>query len=535
MVSLRDYQQRAIDQLYQWFRENPVGNPCIEMPTGSGKSHVIAGLCEYILRSWPDQKILMLTHVKELIEQNYLKLLKHWPSAPVGIYSAGLGEKNLGKSITIAGIQSVYKKASEIGHIDLVIVDEAHLINHRSTGMYRDLLANLEEINPRLRIVGLTATPYRLGHGLITDEPAIFSSIISPTSITELISLGYLAPLKSKRTKSLLDTSGVAKRGGEYVESELAKVVDIPEKNDVIVQEIIARSENRKSWLVFCTGVEHAENIAESLKSAGIKSECVTGKTPATERSMIIDSYRAGEIQALTSANVLTTGFDAPNTDLLVFLRPTLSPGLYVQMAGRGMRIKNHAKDCLVLDFAGNIWEHGPITAITVPEKTGTGMKKKSVKQCPECDEILLSTQNTCSICGYEFPKSFKRSPPSLSLRNDNIMYAEPEEVAVTYWIWEFVVSKNGNSMISLEYFTNPKVKGNIKDFLLLDYLGYPGRKAWEILDNLAANVGVHIPAGTSMQDICQIMEKTSPKGLHLTVIRQNKYHIILEHRWEMC
>ena len=182
-VKLRDYQQRVLDALYVWFEKGNEGNPCAVMPTGSGKSHVIAAMCKDVVKKWPDQKILMLTHVKELIEQNAEKMLLHWPDAPLGIYSAGVGRKELGNAITFASIQSVRNKAEQIGHVNLVIVDEAHTINHKAEGGYRTLLGELKRINPLLRVVGFTATPYRLGHGLITDKPAIFDALIDVVTI----------------------------------------------------------------------------------------------------------------------------------------------------------------------------------------------------------------------------------------------------------------------------------------------------------------------------------------------------------------
>ena len=161
---LRDYQQRTIDQLYAWFEEGGKGNPCLVLPTGSGKSHIVAALCKDALQQWPETRVLMLTHVKELIEQNAEKMRQHWPGAPRGIYSASIGRKDLGEPITFAGIQSVRTKAHQLGHIDLVIIDECHLVNHKDEGGYRTLLEQLKAINPALRVVGLTATPYRLGH-----------------------------------------------------------------------------------------------------------------------------------------------------------------------------------------------------------------------------------------------------------------------------------------------------------------------------------------------------------------------------------
>ena len=193
-ATLRDYQKRTIGLTYDYLRTHD-GNPCIVLPTGAGKSHVVAQLCKDALQKWPETRMLMLTHVKELLDQNSAKLRQHWPGAPLGIYSAGLRKRELGEPITFAGIGSVRKRAKQIGHIDVIIVDECHLISHKDEGGYRTLIADLLEINPHLRVIGLTATPWRLGHGLITEQPAIFSDLIEPTSIEELIEKGHLAPL----------------------------------------------------------------------------------------------------------------------------------------------------------------------------------------------------------------------------------------------------------------------------------------------------------------------------------------------------
>ena len=370
---LRDYQTRTIDQLYQWFEAGNEGNPCLVLPTGSGKSHIIAALCKDALQSWPETRILMLTHVRELIEQNAEKMRQHWPNAPMGIYSAGLRRKELGEPITFAGIQSVRSKAKQIGHVDLVIIDEAHLVSHKDEGGYRTLLTDLRVINANLRVIGLTASPYRLGHGYITDKPAIFDALIEPVSIEELIFKGFLCNLRSKLTTTKLEVDGVKKRGGEYIESELQAAVDTDDKNSRVVAEIIKLGAERRSWLVFCAGVAHAHHVKDAMVAQGIVAECVTGETPSAERDRMLTDFKAGRIRALTNANVLTTGFDAPGIDLVAMLRPTMSPGLYVQMAGRGLRIAPGKNDCLVLDFAGVVEQHGPITAVRAPPKRVTG------------------------------------------------------------------------------------------------------------------------------------------------------------------
>ena len=162
-MQLRDYQRKSIDMLYAWFERHETGNPCVVMPTGSGKSIVIAELCRDSLQSWPETRVLMLTHQKELIEQNAEKLRALWPDAPLGIYSASVGRRDFDQ-ITFAGIQSVRSKAKEIGHVDLVMIDECHLVSHANVGSYRRLLDDLLAINPALRVIGLL--PRRIASGM---------------------------------------------------------------------------------------------------------------------------------------------------------------------------------------------------------------------------------------------------------------------------------------------------------------------------------------------------------------------------------
>ena len=485
---LRHYQQRAIDQLYDWLAEND-GNPCLELPTGSGKSHIVAALCKDALQNWPETTILMLTHVKELIEQNAQKMREHWPNAPMGIYSAGMGKRQLGEPITFAGIQSVRNKSEQLGHIDLIIIDECHLVSHRDEGSYRSLIAELTAINPALRIIGLSATPYRLGHGYITDKPAIFDEIISPVSIEELIHKKYLSTLRSKVTSARLDVSGVHKRGGEYIESELQAAVDNLDTNEAVASEIVARADGRKSWLIFCAGVDHAQHMAETLRGMGVVTECVTGDTPKKERERILQDFKDKKITALTNANVLTTGFDAPDIDLIALLRPTMSASLYVQMVGRGMRVKQHTDHCLVLDFAGCVATHGPITYVRPPTKKGESQGDAPVKACPECGELVHLSAMMCPACGFIFEKNEKE----LKLRDDDIMGSDKKSMEVTSWTWRVHTSRaSGKDMLAVKYY------GGLSDEPVIEYLpvmhdGYAGNRAVMLLYKIAQESGANI------------------------------------------
>ena len=524
---LRDYQQRSIDQLYTWFEAKDAGHPCLVLPTGSGKSHIVAALCKDAVQNWPETRILMLTHVKELIEQNAERMLQHWPGAPLGIFSASIGKRQLDQ-ITFAGIQSVRSRASEIGHVDLIIIDECHLVSHKQQGSYRMLIDELIEINPALRVIGLTATPFRLGHGLITDEPALFSELIEPVRIEELIHKGFLAPLRSKHTEVQFDLRGVHKRGGEFIEGELQEVMNDADQNRRVVEEIRRRGEGRKRWLLFCTGVDHAVEIALELKAQGVSACCVTGATPKAQREKILSDFKAGEIQALTNANVLTTGFDHPEIDLIAFLRPTLSPGLYVQMAGRGMRVKTQAEDCLVLDFAGNVERHGPITAVESPKRAGEGGKPgPGGKTCPQCQEIIHPSVKVCPCCGFQFP--VKRL--ELSLSNRDIMGLEPQEMQVSTWRWRRHISRSsGKAMLAVSYY------GAISDPIVTEYFavtheGYAGDKARRELLRLLLKARAEVSGALARFDLHEALpyleQAQAPEKI--TFRRDGKFYRVTE------
>ena len=525
MTQLRDYQQRAIDQLYAWLGDHD-GNPCLVLPTGAGKSHIVAALCKDALQNWPETRILMLTHVKELIEQNAEKMREHWPGAPMGIYSASLRRKHLGEPITFAGIQSIRNKAANIGHIDLVVIDECHLVSHKDEGGYRTLIDALTRTNPALRVIGLTATPYRLGHGLITDAPALFHGLIEPVTIEELVFKGHLSRLSSKRTTMRLDTTGVHKRGGEFIEAELQAAVDTDLNNEGVVREAIALAGDRKAWLFFCAGVKHAEHVAETLKGHGIATGCITGATPRREREETIAAFKAGELRALTNANVLTTGFDYPGIDLIVMLRPTMSASLYVQMAGRGMRVAPGKEDCRVLDFAGVVQTHGPITAVQPPKRRGEGNGEVPMKVCEACDELVHISVMICPNCGTPFPAPQEKT---FTLRNDDIMGLDGDELHVTSWHWREHTSRtSGKEMLAVTYY------GSLSDTPVTEYLtvcheGYAGDKAMRLLNTLASKAGATL--ADTLQDTAEALNDATPPSL-VEYRKDGKFFRVLKREW---
>ncbi|HON68739.1 MAG TPA: DEAD/DEAH box helicase family protein [Phycisphaerae bacterium] len=412
MTQLRPYQQAAVDAVYEHLRTRD-DNPAVVLPTAGGKSWVIAQLVKDAVLRW-NGRVLVLAHVKELLEQNAEKICRLCPEVPIGIYSAGLNRRETDKPVIVAGIQSVYRRACELDAFDLVIVDEAHLIPPDGEGMYRTFLAEAKVVNPHLRVVGLTATPFRLASGPICTPDGILNHICYEVGVRELIRDGYLCPLVTKAGINKADFERLHVRGGEFVADEVEALMDADNLVIAACSEIVAHTHNRQSVLVFTSGVKHGKHVARVLaEMSGQEVGFLDGQTPAAERAELIARFRREAITGLlpqaplkylVNVNVLTTGFDAPNIDCVAILRPTMSPGLWYQMVGRGFRLHPGKQNCLVLDFGGNALRHGPVDQLKMPEAPGRGSGEAPAKECPECHAVIVAGYATCPECGYVFP-----------------------------------------------------------------------------------------------------------------------------------
>jgi len=405
-LELRPYQQAAIDGLYDYWSSKRGNDPIIVAPTGAGKSLILAKLVEDAL-SYPGTRVLMLTHVSELIQQNAEELVGILPDVDLGFYSASLGQKRLDRQVTFAGIQSIWERAPDmVPPPDLVVIDEAHLVPKTTTTRYGKFLDDLRQCNPDVKIVGLTATPYRLDSGYLhKGNGAIFDGIAYDIPVGQLIDEGYLAPLVSKGAKSKIDLTNVGKRGGEFIESQLTSAASEPDLVKATVEEIVRFGEDRKSWLVFGSGIEHAEMIRAEMEASGVDAEVVTGSDNKTDRARKIADFKSMRLRCLINIGVLTAGFNHPATDLVAMVRATASAGLYVQMAGRGTRKADGKDNCLLLDFGGNVERHGFIDAVRVKDKTqGKGDGEAPAKECPECQAMVYAGLRVCPGCGHEFP-----------------------------------------------------------------------------------------------------------------------------------
>lgn len=417
-----------MDSVFDYFAQGGKGNPIIALPTGTGKSHVITGIQQRAIQMWPGQRFINLTHVKELVDQNAKKMLSSWPSAPIGINSAGLKRRDVDQSIIFAGISSINKNPKALGHRDLAIVDECHLVSPNSETMYGRVFDALREINPYLKVVGLTATKFRLGQGLLTNGDGMFTDVCYDMTdidgFARLLAEGFLSPIYPQRTATQLDVSGVNMSKGDFSQKALQDAVDKPDVTRKALLELCAAGWDRKSWLIFASGVDHAERIAAMLNDMGVPCAAIHSKLKSAERDLRMAAFKRGELRCLVNNNVLTTGFDHPPIDLIGMFRPTTSPGLWVQMLGRGTRPWSGGyievngvmvpwspkMACLVLDFAGNSMRLGPINDPIIPKRKSGESGDAPVRICDACGTYNHASATECMCCGEPFPREEKLS-----------------------------------------------------------------------------------------------------------------------------
>lgn len=398
MLTPRWYQKEAVEAVFKYFTSSPGHNPLIVCPTGAGKSLILSKITERLVDE--GRRILIISHVEQIILQNYKTLVSILPKQLIGIYAASLNKRQR-KQVTVASINSMYSKSYLFKNYTHIIIDEAHTIPHSGEGRYRTLLTALSSST----VIGLTATPFRSNSGcLVNEEGSFFDSIVYNVAIERLISEGYLSPLLTKSPINELDTTNIKLVAGDYSKKELSDRFDQKVISRDIIKELTTYREKYKSWLIFAIDISHALHLKTLLKEQLIICEVVHSKQSKVLNRQIISDFKQGKYQALISIATLTTGFDHPDIDLIALIRPTKSIVLHIQMIGRGLR-KAKKEHCLILDFAGNIMRLGPINDVTIKRKgnkTG-GLNMAPIKMCPECRSHVPVVAKKCYVCGHFF------------------------------------------------------------------------------------------------------------------------------------
>lgn len=408
----RYYQIEALDSV------QPVkGRRLIVIPTGGGKSYVAGKLASD--NTLFVGRVLVLVHVKELVEQNAAAVMKADMLADMGIVCAGIDPNELDDElveclgrmdadITVASIQSIYKKLHHWDDVGLIIIDEAHRITPVGGKLYTAVMNRF----PDIPVVGLTATPFRMGTGYLhKGEHALFDEIAYEITHPELVEQGYLVPFSAKGSELAYDDTNLKKVAGEFSQASLNELTDDGAKTRRIVKQFIQRASERNHWLVFAMNVRHAQMIREFLHEEGVEAGIIYDGMAADglSRDDEIDLFKMGIHRALINVNVLTTGFDFPALDCVILCRPIASPVLFIQCIGRGTRLSPDTgkKDCLVLDYGGNVARHGDISRPDISPAT----KSAKRKECEACGERNTMGARRCAACGSPFAEMFKDCP----------------------------------------------------------------------------------------------------------------------------
>jgi DNA repair protein RadD len=497
MYKLRPYQQESVDATIKHFKQK--NDPAvIVLPTGAGKSLVVAELARIA-----KGKVLVLAHVKELVEQNHQKYESFGIKA--GIYSASLNRKEMDDKVIFGSIQSVARASSEFfAEFSLLVIDECHRVSLDNDAQYQSVINKLKEVNSALCILGLTATPYRLGLGWIynnhykgfyrTEEERFFIDCIFELPLSYMINNDYLTPPVlidspvacydfSSLTKS---KPGETQENQRFAGAEIEKILkDQKRVTPGIVKNIIDQAKDRKGVMIFTSSVSHAREVLKLLPKD--ISFLITGETNHRTRSEIISNFKNQKSKYLVNVSVLTTGFDAPHVDLIAVLRPTESVSLYQQIIGRGLRLFEGKEDCLILDYTGMAYDifspevgdakpatDTEIVEVVCPEcehqnqfwgkldefgdifehygRKCQGRKVDNCnfrfrfKTCHNCGDENDIAARVCTNCKEELVDPDKKLKEAMSLKNAHVLKADT-------MLMEHALDKNNRERLEIKYY----------------------------------------------------------------------------------
>lgn len=496
---LRDYQKTAVENAVRFFKQSK--EPAtIVLPTGSGKSLVIAELAR-IARG----RVLVLAHVKELVEQNFEKYTSYGLTA--GIFSASLGKKDRHEKAIFGSVQSIARASDDFfKDFSLLVIDECHRVADDSDTQYQEVIRRLRASNPDLRILGLTATPYRLGLGWIyeiapngeikSERPRFFKRCVYELPLSYMIKNHYLTiPVKVNIPVTSYDFSELAEKDRMYSLSEIEEILKSQKQlTPLIIKNIVDITEryDRQGVMIFSASVRHAEEILSYLPEG--QARLVVGDTNLPERDRIVADFKAKKFKYLVNVSVLTTGFDAPHVDVIAILRPTESNSLYQQIVGRGLRLSPEKRDCYILDYTGvghdiyapEISDKRPAkdtVAVTVPcpqcgfensfwgyldadgdvaehfgrKCRGSRQDPKTLltipcgyrfrlKLCHSCGSENDLTAKECAVCKTELVDAHAKLKQAKLSKNSHVL--TPDRIT-----FEERKDKNGNPFLEIRYF----------------------------------------------------------------------------------
>jgi DNA repair protein RadD len=483
-IILRPYQEECLQVIKTKLREKP--NVLLEMATGGGKTIIFSSLVKDLLEDDPNYRIAISAHRQELVTQAKDKLHRVWPESYgiIGVACASIEKVETNFPVVIGSVQTLARRTFPRS-IDLLIIDEVHRVpafKEKKISQYQSLIEKIRSQNPKASILGVTATPYRLDKGYIYGhEDDFFDCVDYRIGLDDLIADNWLVPIRAKET-GYIEEINFVERGinGDYKQDALSKLLTKEVHIQSAVSAYLKYGEGRKNALAFAVTIEHAELMTDAFNVAGVKSAVIHSELHDLERSRVLRDFEDGKIEVLVNVGILTEGWDSPRVDLILLTRPTLSPGLFVQMIGRGTRLFQGKKNLLVLDLVGNFMRHDVPWNPRVVDKSNK-KDKGDLKTCPCCQLMMEKNARYCPECEYEFPIIFSR-PKELQDSEERPLYELSFEeltrinVLVDSWFLSGYFTKKNRYMLKLDIrVTSLPGEVQIKNAWISHYLDIEG------------------------------------------------------------
>jgi len=468
MLELRPYQKRVCQSVWSALEQGE--DALLQGPTAMGKSCIVAAISNRLITKIPGGRVLVLVDREILVTQLKDSISSFYPTITVGVVCAGVAKvKQLDCQVTVASRQTLRNHLEDFRAVNLIILDEAHLVNPIREGkeldQYGAIIATLKGCNQKVRLFGCSATPYRLNNGFIygnkhhPDDIPYFDSLTEKVTFAELTEQGFLCPLRGEISSEKIDLSSVDLVAGDYNLGQLSQVMGL---HVGTIQDAISQyAEGRKKIMVFCVDINHADLVAEATGGVSYHSKLSKG-----DRSRILSDFKIGAIKVICSVATLTTGFDDPGVDCIIMARPTKSPALFIQMTGRGLRIQDGKEDCLLVDLTNNTSEHTPTNNldnvyVKIP-KGGKGEGEAPYKICPgikrddtQCLSELHPKCCICPECGDRFEIEIAEALPKLDNISFNQPFIKPDPKTYTVLSMETDIhesAKNGKKLLKIEF-----------------------------------------------------------------------------------
>lgn len=457
-MKLRDYQEEAVEKMWaELFKESSA--LCV-LPCGGGKTEVMIALIKKCIEKFPSIKIVTLVNKVMLLEQTYRRFGNALGFENIGMFCGSESKYQINNQNTVATIQSIYKVPIE--KVNLIVLDEVHNVDQES-GRYFDFIESHKKLNPKLKIIAFTATPFR-SSGFIYGKDKLFKSITFQKKLLEMIERGYLVPPKMKRVNEQFDVSSLPIRMGEFDKEYVDKMTGDEKKVTKQILDALPRVVDRKKVVWACSSINHCEMVNEKLKELGEHSVLLHSKMESGDREASKFDFEGGLAKHMVFVSIVSEGYDYPPIDTIVLMRPMRSPVLYVQTVGRGLRLAKYKKDLLVLDYGKVVETVGPLDnpkLVKKGERSKKTLQETEMKFCPKCLSYINKTARQCIDCGYEFIRKLPKLDNVAS--SSGILLSKPElprEVIIDDVELKVHKSQNGNLCLKIDYYSN-SILGN--------------------------------------------------------------------------